>query len=158
MNVAPEERFFWKVRKTNGCWLWTAGRRGDGYGQFYVSGKAVGAHRFSWLLHFGVIPDGLCVCHTCDNPPCVNPDHLFIGTVRDNFDDMVSKGRNNILEPPRLRGSKNSQAKLTEEIARDILSRDYSGYGSVTRVAREFGVTRESIWNIRKRLTWQHIS
>lgn len=90
---------FWShvvVRGANECWEWTAsvrqGRDG-GYGMFWVDGKCWGAHRVSWTLHFGPIPDGLCVLHRCDNRPCQNPGHLFLGTKKDNNRDKSAKGR-----------------------------------------------------------------
>ena len=93
-----EQRFWAKVDKEspNGCWEWTAGLNGAGYGQFTMwPASPVRAHRFSWELRHGPIPDGLCALHRCDNRPCVNPDHLFLGTRGDNIRDCFSKGRGN---------------------------------------------------------------
>jgi hypothetical protein len=87
------ERFWPKVRKTGGCWEWSAATRLCGYGVLNVLGRTVDAHRISWELHYGPIPRGMVVCHRCDNPPCVRPDHLFLGTKRDNTHDMLRKGR-----------------------------------------------------------------
>lgn len=87
-------RFWSKVQKTSGCWEWMARRDKDGYGQFRLKGKMRGAHKASWELTHGSIPDGLWVLHKCDNPSCVRPDHLFLGTAKDNTQDMVSKDRN----------------------------------------------------------------
>ena len=89
------DRFWAKVQKTETCWLWTGGLNGPGrYGIFALShGHQVYAHRFSWELHYGPIPDGLDCCHHCDNPPCVRPDHLFVGTVTANMADARQKGR-----------------------------------------------------------------
>lgn len=86
---------FWKkIKKTDTCWLWTASCKGNnGYGAFKVDHKLEHAHRVMYRLVFGEIPKGLQVLHRCDNPKCVNPDHLFIGTIRNNMDDMVKKGR-----------------------------------------------------------------
>lgn len=98
MQMTVEERFLEKVRKvTNRCWLWTGGKgkRKDGLmsGRFWMDGKLWMASRASWELHYGPIPDGLCVCHHCDNPLCVRPDHLFLGTQKDNMQDASRKGR-----------------------------------------------------------------
>jgi HNH endonuclease len=85
---------FWKyVKKENNCWLWT-GATAKGYGDLQVGDKRQRAHRISWMLHRGKIPKGMFVCHKCDNPPCVNPAHLFLGTNRDNILDCHLKGRN----------------------------------------------------------------
>jgi len=91
-----EERFWAKVQKTLSCWLWMGKPRNEwGYGQMRVNGKKEYPHRFSYILHNGSIPDGLVVCHSCDNPACVNPNHMFLGTHEDNMRDMRAKGRQN---------------------------------------------------------------
>lgn len=92
-NITPETRFWAKVRKSDGCWSWLATTDNDGYGKIKVSSKDGLAHRFSWQLHFGPIPKGMRVLHTCDNPPCTNPKHLFLGTNQDNTRDAIAKGR-----------------------------------------------------------------
>lgn len=101
------ERFIEKVNKTESCWEWTAGKYRGGYGHFR---KKVGdkwkmykAHRYSYEIFKGEIPEGLLICHSCDNPSCVNPDHLFPGTVKDNSDDCVKRGRHKFGRNPKHR-------------------------------------------------------
>lgn len=89
------------------CWVWTASCKENGYGQFYINRRPVYAHRFSYLIAHGVIPDGLRVLHRCDNPPCVRPSHLFVGTARDNMDDALAKGRIPM-------GERRAQARLAD--------------------------------------------
>lgn len=90
-----EERFWKYVDKNgpNGCWVWKGTRKGNGYGGFWLRGKTVFAHRYAYILTRGEIPSGLFACHHCDNRMCVNPDHIFIGTAKDNSQDCVNKGR-----------------------------------------------------------------
>lgn len=92
--VTPETRFWRWVHRTEFCWEWIGLKNPSGYGEFRVDGIHWLAHRYSWWLHRGPIPDGLCVLHRCDFPPCVNPDHLWLGTRTDNHADMIRKGRN----------------------------------------------------------------
>lgn len=95
-HVPLIDRFFKYIQETGGCWNWMSGRIPTGYGYLTLRGKNVYAHRLSWTIFFGPIPEGLCVLHRCDNPSCVRPDHLFLGTLSDNSIDMWRKGRHPI--------------------------------------------------------------
>jgi HNH endonuclease len=131
---------FWeRVRKTETCWIWTDRMAAGGYGSFSFHGKQWRTHRFSWTMHFGEIPQGLKVCHRCDNPLCIRPDHLFVGTQRENVEDAFRKGR---LKPYRRRvGVNHHMAKLTAE---DVVAmrelRNATGV-SYQRIARRFKVS-----------------
>ena len=93
MNDKDKKRFLSKIKKTRYCWLWEGTIRSKGYGSFKIRNKVYQAHRLSYNLFIGKIPDGLDICHKCDNPTCVNPKHLFVGTASDNMQDCANKGR-----------------------------------------------------------------
>ena len=143
------EKFYKKVHKTDSCWLWTGNINIRGYGVFWFRGKKSNlAHRASYIIHKGEIPDGLCVCHTCDIRHCVNPDHLWLGTRKDNNQDCVRKGRLNSRE-----GTKNPRSKLTESQVKEILTSDLS----LKELAENFNVTDKHIGNIKARRCWKHL-
>jgi hypothetical protein len=150
------DRFWPKVMKSAGCWEWTAGRfedkSGKTYGAFYAGRKKRMdfAHRVSWELVNGPVPDGLRVLHMCDNKKCVRPDHLFLGTQKDNVCDMINKGRNYIA-----RGVGNGNAKLTEDQVRRIRVA-YKNTHTGAELAAKFGVSRSHISYVVSR-NWQHI-
>lgn len=151
----PEERFWFYVTKGPDCWGWT-GHTSCGYGVLtgdLVNGKhhQVKAHRFSYELHNGPIPDGLHVLHKCDNPPCSNPSHLFLGTQADNTRDMYAKGREgrNTGHP----GTSHAMAKLTEDAVRSIRA----STGPARIQAKKFKVSESTIYMIRGGHIWKHI-
>jgi hypothetical protein len=143
------ERFWSKVKKTDGCWEWTAARDGAGYGYFKLEGECQLAHRVAYRLARGSISEGAHVCHHCDNPGCVNPDHLFLGTHQDNMDDKTRKGRAQGARP----GETHHLAKLTEERVREIRQAE----GTQQQIAIRFGISRSQVSNIRTRRQWKHI-
>lgn len=153
------ERFWSKVVKSendDSCWNWLAVPDRKGYGRFSIGGSRKNggtimfAHRVSWELAYGEIPDGLEVLHTCDNPPCVNPNHLFVGTQADNMRDMVAKGRSTL-------GEKNPMAKLTQSDIEEIRRRykRYSRDSNTTTLAKEFGVCFQAIHLIISNKRWR---
>lgn len=148
------DRFWAKVNKSRGeCWEWTACKTGDGYGQFSLKGQAQLAHRVSWRLANGEIPDGMCVCHSCDTPSCVNPAHLFLGTQSDNMADMKKKGRHKGWD---MTGEKGPNARLDNESI--IRIRDYIKSGmSQSKIADIFGVSQTAICHINTGAAWSHI-
>lgn len=152
MKKTLEERFWSKVdvRGPDECWPWTAGCGSWGYGQISVDGKMRGAHCVSFELANGPVPPGLQVLHTCDNPPCCNPKHLFAGTTQRNMQDKVSKGR-------QTTGESHPDAKLTVEIVAKIRAR-YNPYNKTDgqrALAREFGVRHYAISRIVRGDTWK---
>jgi hypothetical protein len=144
------DRFWRKVEKTDSCWLWTAAvRRADeGYGAFWLNGRHVPAHRVAFELTNGQIGDDQVVAHRCDNPRCVNPDHLFATTQRGNMEDKVQKGR-------QAAGERNSKAKLTSSQVAEIRHAYAAGERSI-RLAERFGIDRTNVWNIVSGKTWSH--
>jgi hypothetical protein len=119
------ERFWSKVDKTTECWIWTGSITPKGYGQFYFRGTVETSHRVSWILTFGDIPNNLYVCHICDNPKCVRPDHLFVATQATNLRDMMKKGR-------RKYRSRFSEEELNELITSNLTYRQLSSKFNVS--------------------------
>jgi hypothetical protein len=155
-----QERFETKIVKTDRCWIWTATKNNMGYGMLSVS-PAVGkrlAHRISYEMHVGPIPDGLCVLHECDNPACVNPKHLFLGTKRDNVADMDTKGRrvvgiNPDNKPPTLRADAHPGAKLTSTLVKRLRERHAEGE-ALCALARECGINKSAMRSALRGKTW----
>lgn len=150
-QMPPVETRFWpRVNKTEACWEWTGSIRRNGYGYIVRLDRNVGVHRFSWELHHGPIPDGLFVCHHCDNRKCVRPDHLFLGTAADNQRDMRDKGRG-------LRGERVYTAKLTAADVVEIRARFAAGE-ALDVLAELKGMHRDSIKNVVTRKSWGHVA
>lgn len=150
--MTVKERFakFVAVGKPDECHVWTGYRSWTGYGRFRYQGKTRNAQRVAWQLAHGPIPIGLCVCHKCDNPPCVNVEHLFLGTPKDNATDKASKGR-------AQRGDWHPNSKLNDALVAELLSRAKSGPVNMAQIAREIGVDRVTISYVLSRKTWRHV-
>lgn len=144
-------RFWAKVQMTLSCWEWSGSRDALGYGMFKHKGKTRRAHRISWESRYGKVPDGLLVLHHCDNPSCVNPAHLFLGTNADNNRDMVSKGR------ARYPGRPGVGFKLSEVEVEQIRSRVRDGE-SQSAVAKHFGVNQSLVSRICSGQYWKRAS
>jgi len=157
----------YKIDPETNCWNWIGGTRIKkwGYGGFKVKGFNWLAHRFSYYAYKGD-PGKLLVCHKCDNPKCVNPEHLFLGTQKDNVDDMMSKDRHGSggNSGSGLKGTDNPSVKLTEDNVLEIRRIGRIGTsgrggrgGNTEELAKQFGVSKVSIANILHRRTWKHI-
>lgn len=156
-NRSTIARFWSKVDRSSGrvgCWWWTGTVISKGYGWFHHSPARgrVYAHRFSWELAHGKLSDGMAVCHSCDNPRCVNPAHLWLGTIADNNRDKLDKGRSNMR-----RGSENANAILTEQLVLEIRSRSAAGE-SQRKLAASYGVTRAAIRYVVSGGGWAHVT
>ena len=145
------ERFWERVEKSDGCWLWTGSKNRKGYGVIGEGGEGrdLIAPRVIWEWTNGPIPPGMMVCHHCDVPACVNPDHLFLGTPADNMLDKVAKGR-------QRKGETVPGAKLTEAGVREIRRRRTAGEPQKA-IAADYGVSQSVVSNIMSRRTWKHI-
>lgn len=146
---SPAERFWDKVEKTDSCWMWTGATKDKGYGVLRVNGKNVGAHVFSYELHKQKLPSRAFVCHACDTPACVNPEHLWVGDNDSNIKDMVFKNRHTY-------GERNAQAKLTTE---NVLTMKHLKKMGVTQEAMisMFGVSRTAISQAITGKRWKHL-
>jgi hypothetical protein len=155
-----------------GCWLWCGIRDRGGYGRVYLSpGREDKAHRQVWAaVHGSPVPNGAYVCHSCDNPPCVNPDHLWLGDARANRQDARGKGRIPVgdqhpsrrLPERRPRGARHWKARLTEAQVLEIRARYVPGHTARNRttladLAAEYGVGKSQIQNVVRRVQWTHL-
>ncbi len=143
------DQFWNRVQKTDGCWEWLGCVDKDGYGRFQINGVKWKTHRFSYELHKGPIGN-LCVCHSCDNTKCVNPDHLWLGTTQDNTKDRQIKGRHKIN--PAI-GESNGSSKFNNQQIEFIRISGLTGQD----LSKLFNVSDNTIYAIRNRKTWRHI-
>lgn len=156
-HLSPEELFWFKVAKADGCWLWIGRLDKLGYGRFGRKGPLVFAHRVAWTFTNGPIPAGMDVCHTCDVRSCCNPAHMFLGTHDDNMADCMAKGRN-------VRGARSVHAKLTDADVLTIrarykrtVSKGHTVRSNVLALAAEYGVTRGTIQQAALGRRWKHL-
>jgi hypothetical protein len=149
--LSPQEIFFKNISKEkhpNDCWIYMVGAR---YGKMKIGEKTVSAHRYSYELHHGEVSEGKVICHKCDVKLCVNPEHLFIGTQKDNIHDMFSKNRDN-----RPKGSKHHNTKLNEEKVLGIKELLMKGF-KIKEVAEIYKVPYSTISQIKSEKSWRHI-
>lgn len=140
------ERFWAKVSKAEGCWLWLAGQYSNGYGEFFYRGRLHCAHRVAWELTHGVIQEGMSVCHSCDVRQCVRPDHLFLGTQSENLSDMDRKGRRWI-----------GPCKLTDDQVRSLRQLRNGGQ-DLRSLATEFGISETQVSAIARRRYYKRVA
>lgn len=164
--IIPESERFWTyVDKTGDCWEWTGGKARNGYGSFNCDdGKSRCAHRLAWEKVFGSIPNGLHVLHRCDNPPCCNPAHLFLGTPKDNMHDCIKKGRHRA--PPHPSGELCPASKLTPDQVKNIRLAYHGADGtpalkrgkiSQKQLALQYGVAQATIYEIVRGKSWKSV-
>lgn len=158
--IPPLVRLWAKVRFTPMCWEWTGWRLPGGYGTLGSPGRGTQlVHRLVWEAMYGTVPANLFVCHHCDNPACVRPSHLFLGTALDNNRDMFAKGRGGMQRHPERapRGEHNAAAKLTTAQVREIRARYTAGGMTHKMLAHEYGVSASLVTQIVLRQAWRHV-
>ena len=159
------DRFWAKVEKSDGCWLWTRSRHKFGYGYLRTGSVTLLAHRVSYELNVGPIPAGMHVLHSCDNPPCVNPDHLHLGTQADNMRECQERGRtprgdhhSSRTHPSSVpRGESHSASKLSVDAVLEIRRLHGDGVTTGRTLAQRFGVTEPTICDVVYRRSWKHL-
>jgi len=149
-GLTVPERFLKYVKKTEYCWLWVGSKNNKGYAQLNVSGVPKLASRISWEIANGPIPKGKYILHKCDNPLCVNPDHVYPGDQTQNMADMWGRGR---AKPGLVQGQKHGMSKLTELDILAIRSSDET----VKEICEHFGVSHTTVSDIKNRKTWKHV-
>lgn len=154
-RLRAEPRLWLQTTWSPDCWVWQGPRLPKGYGRLNCGGRYVLAHRLSYEIHYGPIPKGLLVCHSCDNPPCIRPDHLFLGTAKENSADMWAKGRQR--QGAIYRGSRSTNAKLTESQVATIRARYATGGVTQYEIAAEYGVSQATVKELLNFETWRHV-
>ncbi len=167
INELTEEEKFERLKKSyekhvirkEGCWDWKGPEDKGGYAVMSCNPN-IGpdrGHRASWVIHNGPIPKYMHVCHVCDNRICTNPDHLWLGTHKQNNDDKIAKGRAKYITPPRKSGSENGAAKLNEEQVKEIKKLIKNGRSSYS-IGKEFNVSKQTILRIKNGVNWSHVT
>lgn len=147
------ERLMKNINKTeSGCWEWKGSMKPEGYGQIQAYGKPTQAHRISYKVFIGDFDESLFVCHSCDNRRCVNPDHLFLGSAKDNHLDMQVKGRMKVGK-----NEKHSRAKLTVEQVKEARKLYETSQFGCSVLSKKYGVTSRTIWCAIKGVTWKNV-
>jgi len=152
-RTSVEVRFWKFVDKTSDCWIWTGAKTLNGYGTIGLGSKKDGkemSHRLSYKIHKGEIPDGMYILHSCDNPSCVNPDHLRFGTAKENTHDAMDKNR--FIKPPIHVGENNPKAKITAEQAREIRDNNHI---KAKYYAEKYSLHISTVLRIRRGRTWK---
>lgn len=156
MNRTLEERFWLRVIKTETCWLWEPTAASGKYGAVGIKGLPGRSNRAAWYLTFGEIPEGMHVLHRCDNPPCVRPDHLFLGTNLDNHYDKMAKGRQ--ARGASVSGENCPSSKLSTSQVLEIRRQHEARETSIRELSRRYSVSRPTIKAIVRRETWRHLA
>lgn len=151
-RISIEQRLKNHVRNEHGCWIFLGNKERDGYGIFgHGRGKQLRAHRASFEFYKGEITKGMFVCHSCDKPSCINPDHLFLGTAKENTQDMIKKGRK-----ANCQGSNHPLAKL-DELDVVLIKQQRSMGKKLKEIANQFGITFQTVSEICRGKTWKHL-